>query len=174
MQDIKERERQRQWINRKHKDMFQGSSHYSTSPPSHRKISTISSTQETSTEDLGQLRLGVHNSSLQPNTTSHRGNAQLSTPLHLEGQALSQTMINLTNEGQGSKPLKHNHLTLEGFQHNLHLSLEGAKQHFHNHLTLEGYQLNHLSLEGYHKDGSLQLGGLSQPQTNSFPTKQRS
>ena len=45
-----------------------------------------------------------------------------------------------------------NHLTLEGFQLNLHLSLEGYKHHFHNHLSLEGYQYYHLSLEGYHKD----------------------
>jgi len=33
-------------IKRKHKDMFRGSSHCSTSWPSHRSISTISSTQD--------------------------------------------------------------------------------------------------------------------------------
>ena len=31
----------RKKIKRKHKDMFRGSRHYSMSPPSHRKISTI-------------------------------------------------------------------------------------------------------------------------------------
>ena len=51
-----------------------------------------------------------------------------------------------------------NHLTLEGFQRNLHY-----------HLLLEGYQLNHLSLEGCHKARKvITLGGLSQPQANSF------
>ena len=45
-----------------------------------------------------------------------------------------------------------NHLTLEEFQLNLHLSLEGYKHHFHNHLSLEGYQYYHLSLEGYHNE----------------------
>ena len=37
---------QRQWINRKRKDMFRDLSHCSTSPPSHRRISTNSSTQD--------------------------------------------------------------------------------------------------------------------------------
>ena len=82
-----------------------------------------------------------------------RGKAQYKSPLHLDGWALSQTMINLT---------------LERFQLN-HLSLEGCKHLFHNHLSLEGYQHNHLSLEGYHKVWKVAtLGGLSQPQTNSF------
>ena len=44
---VNKRERvKRQWINHKHKDMFRGSSHCSTSPLSHRMISTISSTQD--------------------------------------------------------------------------------------------------------------------------------
>ena len=52
-----------------------------------------------------------------------------------------------------------NHLTLEGFQLNLHISLEGYKHHFHNHL----------SLEGYHNEWKvITLGGLSQRQTDSF------
>ena len=47
-----------------------------------------------------------------------------------------------------------NHLTLERFQLNLHLSLEGYKHHFYNHL----------SLEGYHNEWKvITLGGLSQP-----------
>ena len=75
-------------------------------------------------------------------------------------------MINLSQEGLGSKQLKHNHLTLEGFQHKLHLSLEGYKYHFHNQLSLEGYQHNHLSLEGYHKDGRFTTWWYKQPQTN--------
>ena len=52
-----------------------------------------------------------------------------------------------------------NHLILEGFQLNLHLSLEGYKHHFHNHLSLEGY---------HNERKVITLGGLSQPQTNSF------
>ena len=52
---------ERLWIKRKHRDMFWGSSHYSTSSPSHRRISTIHYRifhTGTSTEEL-QLNIGV-------------------------------------------------------------------------------------------------------------------
>ena len=56
-------------------------------------------TQGTSTEDLGKYNLGVHNSSLQQDNLYIRGKAQHKSPLHLEGWALNQTTINLTQEG---------------------------------------------------------------------------
>ena len=71
-------------------------------------------TQGTSTEDLGQYNKGVHNSSL--NQIQPLTEAMHNQPKHhltQEGLALSQQI---------------NHLTLEGFQHKLHLSLEGANQ----------------------------------------------
>ena len=44
---MRERERvKRQWIKRKQQDMFRGSSHCSTFPPSHRRIFTKSYTQD--------------------------------------------------------------------------------------------------------------------------------
>ena len=88
----------------------------STSPPSHRRISNPltypprTPTQGTSTEDLGQIQPGVHNSSLnriQPHTEAPQ------TPPH--------------TRGVGPQPIQINHLTLEGFNHKLHLSLERAK-----------------------------------------------
>ena len=105
-----------QWIKRKQQDIFRGSSHCSTSPPSHIKIFNPltcphrTPTQGTSTEDLGQLQPGVHNSPLnriQPLTEATQ------TPPH--------------PRGVGTWQIQNNHLTLEGFQHKLHLSLEGAK-----------------------------------------------
>ena len=119
---------------------FEIRAHSSTSPPSHRRISTNSSTQDFPHRDPPLRILGKYNreytTPLSTNTTSLQRQGTNKSPLHLEGQALSQT--------------NNSHLTLEGFQHNLHLSLEVAKYHFHNHLSLEGYQLNYLSLEGYH------------------------
>ena len=126
-------------------------------------------TQGTSTEDLGKLQSGVHNSSLnriQPLIEARYKATQ--TPPHTRGVGTQPIQINhLTLEGFQHKL----HLSLEGAKHNLHLSLEGANHNFHNHLTIEGYQIYLLSLEGSHNKGSLQLGGLSQPQTNFFPTK---
>ena len=54
---------------------FEVLAHSSTFSPSHRRISTNLVTQdfphrEASNEDLGQLQFGVHNSSLNYNTTS--------------------------------------------------------------------------------------------------------
>ena len=71
--------------------MFRGSSHCSTSPPSHRKIFTISSTgtQGTSTEDLGNT-IWEYITTLSNNNLHTRGKAQQLSPLHLEGWALSQ------------------------------------------------------------------------------------
>jgi len=42
----------RQWIKCKHRDMFRGSNHCSTSPPSHRRIFTNASTQDFSHKNL--------------------------------------------------------------------------------------------------------------------------
>ena len=73
---------------------FEIRAHSSTSPPSHRRIFTISSTQDFPHREpplriLGNYNLGVHNSSLQ-----HL------QPLHLEARHKANTKINLTNEGQ--------------------------------------------------------------------------
>ena len=51
MQDIKRDRVERQLIKCKYRDMLRGSSHYSTSPPSYRRISTMS------TQDLPQRAL---------------------------------------------------------------------------------------------------------------------
>ena len=137
----------------------------STSPPSRRRISTNSSTQDFPYREpplriLGKYNLGVHNSSLKYN-------------LSLEARHKANTRSTSQMRDRHNANTNNNHLTLEGFQLNLHnhLSLEGYKHHFRNHLSLEGYQHNHLSLEGYHKEWKvITLGDLSQPQTN-FPTK---
>ena len=57
---------------RKHKDMFRGSSHRSTSPPSHRRISIMSTKnlhKETSTEEynlqIGSTQLQLSHTSTQ-------------------------------------------------------------------------------------------------------------
>ena len=59
------------------------------------------------------------------------------------------------NRGIGTKPLKYNHLTLEGFQHNLH-----------NHLYTRGIIIQSPHTWGISQMKGLQLGGLFQPQTN--------
>ena len=68
--------------------MFRGSSHCSTSPPSHRRIFTITSTQDFPHKEpslrIWQIQLGVHNSSLQQNNLYTRGKAQQLSP-HTRG-----------------------------------------------------------------------------------------
>ena len=126
---------------------FEVRAHSSTSLPSHRRIFTNSSTQDFPHREpplriLGKYNLGVHCSSLNQYNLS------------LEARH-KPTQYQSHKWGIGSKPLKHNHLTLEGFQHNLHY-----------HLSLEGYQNNHLSLEGYHKEWKVYNSRWSQrPQT---------
>ena len=68
----RERESQRKWIKRKQKICFEVQAPSSTSPPSHRRISTNSSTQnfprrEPPLRILGKYNLEVHNSSLKYN-----------------------------------------------------------------------------------------------------------
>ena len=102
--------------------------------PSHRRISTNSSTQDFPHREP-PLRIWVNItgstqllSQIQPLT---RGNAQLKSPLHLKGQALSQTTNQPLTGGIRLKVnTNNNHLTLEGFPLNLHnhLSLEGGIQ----------------------------------------------
>ena len=121
MHNMRERERervQRQWIKHKHQDMFRGSSHCSTFPPSHRRIFTISSTQDFPHREP-PLRIWTNTirstQLLSPtNTTSTQEARHNNNHLSLEGYALSQTTINLSLEGLGSKPHNHNHLPLEG------------------------------------------------------------
>ena len=125
---------------------FEIRAHSSTSPPSHRRISTNSSTQDFPHREpplriWGTYNLGVHNSSLKYNL-SLKARHNSKTPLHLEGQALSQTTNRPLTRGIRHKAnTNNNHLTLEGFQHNLHLSLGGYKYHFHNHLSLRGISI---------------------------------
>ena len=103
------RESKRKWIKHKHRDMFRGSSHCSTSPASHRRIFIIASTQDFSHREP-PLRIWANTTRstqlLSPTNTTYtlRGMAQQLSPLHLEGWALSQTTINLSVEGLGSKP----------------------------------------------------------------------
>ena len=83
----RERELERQWIKRKHTNMFRGSSTQLYVPAFTQKDfqSTYphrTPTQGTSTEDLGQIQPGVHNSSLnriQPLTEATQ------TPPHTRG-----------------------------------------------------------------------------------------
>ena len=77
MQDIKRVLRERS--KRKHQDMFWGSSHHSTSPSSHRKISTIHYKilhKGTSAEELQLTKQEVTTSTLTP---LHKRKAQPST-----------------------------------------------------------------------------------------------
>ena len=71
----KVRESERKWINRKHTDMFRDSRHSSTSPPSHRRISTNLSTQDSPHREpplriLGNTITGSTQLLSQSNTTS--------------------------------------------------------------------------------------------------------
>ena len=76
---------------------FEVRAHRSTSPPSHRRISTNSSTQDFSHREPPLRIWGNYNweyTTLSTNTTSlTRGKAQLKSHLHLEGYVLSQTKI---------------------------------------------------------------------------------
>ena len=73
---VKEREFRVNGSNANTEICFEVRAHSSTSPPSHRRISTISSTQDFPHREP-PLRIwckyntGVHNSSLNQNTTSH-------------------------------------------------------------------------------------------------------
>ena len=117
MQDIRERV-QRQWINHKHRDIFRGSIHCSTSPPSHRRISTISSTkglptQGTSTEDLGNTNLEYTTPLSTNNNLYTRGKAQQQSPLHLEGYQ-HNLHNHLYTRGITTSPNKRRFTTLGG------------------------------------------------------------
>ena len=104
--------------------MFRGSSHCSTCPPSHRKIFTMSSTQDFPHREP-PLRIWVIQTgstqllSLQQYNLYTRGKAQYKSPLHLEGWALSQTR---STSHKRDKAQSHNTTTsplyLEGYQHN--------------------------------------------------------
>ena len=90
--DIIERVRE-SGSNANNKICFEVRAHSSTSPPSHRRISTNLSTQdfahrETSNEDLGQYNNREYKTPLSITTQ----------PLHLEAR-LKANKINLTNEG---------------------------------------------------------------------------
>ena len=104
--------------------MFRGSSTQLYVPAFTQKdfhyfVHTGLPTQGSSTEDFGQYNNREYTTPLSTNTISTlRGKAQpTQNPPH--------------TRGVGTYPTQINHLTLEGFQHNLHLSLEGAK-----HLSL--------------------------------------
>ena len=158
MQDIRERV-QRQWINRKHRDMFRGSSHCSTSLPSHRRIFTISSTQDFPHREP-PLRIWVIQTwstqlLSQPTTTSilevRHNNNHLYTQRdgHLAKQQSPHTRgIRLKAKQQPQSPLH-----LEGYQHNLY-----------NHLYTRGITTT--------TKKNTTLGGLNKPQSN-FLTKTR-
>ena len=117
---------------------FEIRAHSSTSPPSHRRISTNSSTQDFPHREPPLRTLGTYNREYTTPLSNKynlslearrkpiqyppltRGVPTNSITSTLREMTLSQTMINLSQEGLGSKPHKHNHLTLEGFQHNFH------------------------------------------------------
>ena len=106
--------------------MFRGSSHCSTSPPSHRRIFTISSTQDFPHGE-SPLKIWVNTTRstqlLSPkNTTSIQEARHNINHLSLEGKALSQTTTIISIlRGIGIKSkLKQSSLHLEGYQQNLH------------------------------------------------------
>ena len=97
--------------------MFRGSStqHYVpvfTQKDFHYNVYTGLPTQGISTEDLGKYNLGVHNSSLNKYNLSLEARHKAKTIItsHLRDKALSQTTINLSLEGLGSKPQLNNYL----------------------------------------------------------------
>ena len=123
MHTERERERvKRQWINRKQQDMFRGSNHCSTSPPSHRRIFTISSTQDfPHREPPLRIQANITRSTqLLSQTIQPLHKRQDTTTIisHQRDQALSQTTINLTLQGLGSKSTlqPQSPLHLEGYQ----------------------------------------------------------
>ena len=137
--------------------MFWGSSHCSTFPPSHRRISTIRPHKTSHTGNLHQgfdkYNVGVHNYSLQQKNLYKRGKSQQQSPLYLErDKALSQTTIisSLRGTRHKAKPITITS-TLRGITTNLiaqpPLHLEGKAQ-------------------SQSKGKVTTLGGLNKPQTN--------
>ena len=153
--------------------MFRGSSHCSTSPPSHRRISTISFIQDFPHREpplriLGNTTL-EYTTSLSNNTTSTQEARHNNYHLYTQRDghlAKTRSTSHQRNKAQSQHSNNQSPLHLEGYQHNLH-----------NHLFLEGYQHNlhnHLSLEGYHKVKKITtLGGLHNRKPN-FSHKIRS
>ena len=128
---------------------FEVRAHSSTSPPSLRRIFTISSTQDFPHREPPLRIWGKYNQEyttpLSTNTTSTlRGKAQ-------------PTQNHLTLEGLGTKPNNNLHFSLEGAKHNLHLSLEGAKHNLH--LSLEGVN-HHSNNQPLHKRDITNKEGL--------------
>ena len=116
----RERESQSQWIKRKQRDLFRGSSTqlYVSALTEKDFQSTNLSTQDSHTGNLhqgfGAIQPGVHNSSLNQIQPLTRGNAQPNqSPPH--------------TRGVGTQPSNHKTpLHQEGYKSQLHLSLEGA------------------------------------------------
>ena len=103
----------------------------STSPPSHRRIFTIASTQDFPHREP-PLRIWV----IQTGSTQLL--SQPIQPLHLEAR---HNNYHLYTQRDG-------HLTKQ--QSTYHQ--RDTNHNFHNHLSLEGYQHNHPSVERYHKE----------------------
>ena len=104
----KKRVEERKIVKCKHKDMFLGSSHCSTFPPSHRRIFTILSAQDFPHKEPPLRIWQIQTRSIQllspTNNLYTRGKAQQLSPLYLEEWALSQTTITSTLRGIGTKP----------------------------------------------------------------------
>ena len=123
--------------------MFRGSSHCSTSSPSHRRISTISSTQDFPHREP-PLRIWV----IQSWSTQLLSQTTTTSTQEVRHK---DTQDQPLNKGIGTKPTQsQSPLHLEGYQYNLH-----------NHLYTRGNS---------NKRRFTTLGGLTKPQTN-FPDK---
>jgi len=104
--NVKERQLRESGSNANTEICFEVRAHSSTSPPSHRRISTNSSAQDFPHREP-PLRIWVntnweYTTPLSNTNTTYtlRGKAQQTqSPLHLERQALSQIKINLSQEG---------------------------------------------------------------------------
>ena len=141
--------------------MFRGSSTpSSTSPPSHRRIFTKSSTHDFPHREpplrIWLIQVGVHNSSLKQQQ-----------PLH---KRQDTTTITSTLRGIGTQP-NNNHLTLEGYDtksnnhSHLYTQRDSHKPNCTTSSTLRGK-----GTKPQAKERVTTLGGLNKPQTN-FLTK---
>ena len=115
MHNVREREYRKSESNANTKICFEVRAPSSTSTPSHRRISTNSSRLDFPHREpplwIWVIQAWEYTTPLSNKYNFYtRGKAQHKSPLHLEGWALSQTQINLSLEGQGSKPTSNNHL----------------------------------------------------------------
>ena len=123
----------------------------------HYIVHTGLPTQGTSTEDLGKYSQKYTTPLSNKFNLYTRGKAQLQSPLHLEGWALSQKIITSHQRDKAQSQHSNNHLYTQR-------DTKTTKHNLHNHFYTRGIPTNTRKVTT--------LGGLNKPQTN-FLTKNK-